>query len=241
MVRIGILAHIDTGDLRLDPGKERLCINQDYVFAISQADGIPLVLPYIKEIHAIERQLDAVDAILLSGGHDVHPHHYGEEPIQQLGEVCAERDDYEIKAIRIALERNQPIFAICRGLQILNVALGGSLFQDIPHQTNSGQQHSQQAKGHVASHAVDLVPSTLLHQIAGEPTVMVNSFHHQAINKLAPELIVNARARDGMIEGVEMMGSPWVLGVQWHPERMVAHHPVMQRLFKAFITAAGRP
>ncbi len=239
MTRIGILAHIDAGDLRLAPGKERLCINQDYISSVLQTGGVPLILPYVTELSTIKSQLDAVDGILLSGGHDVSPHHYDEEPIQQLGQLCVERDEYEIHVIRLALERNLPIFAICRGIQILNVALGGSLYQDIAHQMSSTLQHWQQAKGYVASHSVDIVPDTLLHSITAQSTLKVNSFHHQAINRLAPQLKINARARDGAIEGVELPQSRWVVGVQWHPERMLEHHPVMQRLFNAFVTAAG--
>ena len=241
MVRIGILAHLDVGNYHLSPGKEQLCLNQDYITTIAQAGGVPLIIPIVKEGGIIDSQLDAIDGILLSGGQDVSPHHYHEEPIRQLGELCPERDEFEIHLIQKALKRNIPLLAICRGMQILNVALGGSLFQDIPHQTSSPLQHSQLAKGHFAGHSVELIQGSLLHKILNEPRITVNSFHHQAINKLAPNLQINAKAPDGMIEGVEMATAQWVIGVQWHPERMVDHHPVMMRLFQAFVKAAGQP
>ncbi len=236
--RIGILANIDMGDLKQAPGKERAGVFHDYVSAVTLAGGCPLILPIIQDEQAIEAQMSTIDGFMLTGGYDVSPLLFGQEPIFQLSEICPERDEYEIKGVHLAIEMGIPIFAICRGLQLVNVALGGTLYQDIHTQPGTSMQHFQQAKGHVAAHSIEVLPKTLLHTILGKGPIYVNTFHHQAIDELAPGLKVNSRSPDGIIEGIEGTSSHWLLGVQWHPERMAERHKSMLDIFKAFVKAA---
>jgi putative glutamine amidotransferase len=175
---------------------------------------------------------------VLSGGQDVHPHHYGEEPSQRLEEVCPQRDIYEIELIRCSCALNKPLLGICRGLQLMNVAFGGSLYQDIPHAMPDALQHSQNANPDVATQTIELVEGTILQKLIGQPLLLANSFHHQAIKQLAPGFRVSARAKDGIIEGIEKEGDFFTLAVQWHPELMFMQHASMQRLFHGFVEAA---
>ena len=236
--RIGILANLDMGDMKMAPGKERAGVFQDYVSSVTLAGGCPLLLPVIQDEKAIQAQMETIEGFMLTGGYDVSPLLYGQEPIFQLSEISPERDEYEIKGVHLAMKRGIPIFAICRGLQEINVALGGTLYQDIHAQVDTNMQHFQQAKGHVAAHTVEVLPKTLLQSIVGKGPLYVNSYHHQAIDELAPGLTINSRSPDGIIEGIESSSKNWLLAVQWHPERMAERHKPMLDLFKAFIKAA---
>jgi putative glutamine amidotransferase len=238
---IGILANLFTMEAGLFPGQERAYVNHEYVTSIVKAHAVPILLPIIENSESIRKQVELVDGILLSGGYDVHPLFYGEEPHHRLEYVYPERDYYELQVVKIAEKLNKPILGICRGLQLLNVAFGGSLYQDLSqHEPASDIQHTQKAKMHVPSHTVDLVPHTKLQQIFDLPSIVTNSFHHQAVKKIAPGFIVNARAKDGIIEGIEKNhSSSFIVGVQWHPEMMTDKHPSMLKIFTAFITQAN--
>lgn len=236
---IGILTNLYTVEKGIFAGQERVYVNRDYVNAILDAGGIPLLLPIIPEKEAILRQVESVDAILLSGGQDLHPRHYKEEPSHYLEAILPERDEYEMIALRHAFALKKPIFGVCRGLQLINVAFGGSLYQDIAnHFPNHTLQHSQKAKSDEASHTVDVVSNSHLFNIVEKKILLTNSFHHQAIKELAPGFKANAIAKDGVIEGIESEDSSFVLAVQWHPEMMVNKCSDMKKLFKAFIEEA---
>lgn len=221
-------------------GRERAAVGHDYVRAVQQVGGVPLILPIVNEQHLILQQVEMMDGLLLSGGYDVSPLYYGEEPKPGLEAICPERDAYEIELVRIAQHLKKPIFGICRGLQLLNVALGGTLYQDIGLSVRSAIQHSSKAKFDEATHSVSIVKDSLLHQIMGETTLLTNSFHHQGIKDLAPNLRINAQAKDGVIEGIESTKDDFILAVQWHPETMLEKHPNMLNLFQAFLEAAKR-
>ena len=236
---IGILPNFHTVEEGLFAGVERIFVSRDYVNALLRAGGIPLLLPIISDIEVIYRQIEAVDAVLISGGQDIHPHHYQEEPSHWIDSICVERDHFEIHAIKYAHSLGKPIFGICRGLQLINVAFGGTLYQDIPHHFPSQHlQHIQKAKKHEPSHTVDIILKTKLHTCVGKESLITNSFHHQAVKDLAPGFCVNASAKDGVIEGIEKSDSSFVLGVQWHPEMMAEHHLDMQKLFSFFVEQA---
>ncbi len=234
---IGISANILTVETGVLAGRKRIYVNRDYVHAIEEAGGIPLLLPVVEDIGSVHRQIDALDALLVSGGQDVDPCHYGEEHHPQLQEISKDRDRCELEAIRYAYSKKLPILGICRGLQVLNVAFGGSLYQDIPHEFPEGLNHTHQEIS--ASHTVTLEKKSRLHAIFDQDVLQINSFHHQSIKKLATSFVVNARASDGIIEGIEKDDPLFVLGVQWHPELMVAEDALMLKLFRAFVQVAG--
>jgi putative glutamine amidotransferase len=220
-------------------GHDRIYVNRSYIQSIVKAGGIPLLLPVITDLDSIRAQLSLVDGLILSGGQDVDPAHYNENPHPLLGEISAERDDFELNLLRIAHEQKKPIFGICRGLQLMNVAFGGTLYQDISQRAEKKSIDHNMGMSAISLHQVDLEPASLLHAIFGKDTIEINSFHHQAVKDLAPGFKVIARAKDGLIEGIVKADSSWTLGVQWHPEVMLESHPEMQKLFEAFVTAAN--
>lgn len=232
---IGLTSHSISTTIADSLGTNKLCLNEDYIRSVELGGGIPIILPAIHELSGVARYVTLIDGLLLTGGDDVDPLLYGEEPSPKLMATKPERDRFELAIIREALKQSKPIFGICRGLQILNVALGGSLFQDIPSEAPGKLLlHRQLSKESVATHSVDLLPGSKLGRILQEKSVATNSFHHQAIKKLAPGLTATAFSRDGIIEGIEMAGNLFVAGVQWHPECMVSSDPKMLRLFTAF-------
>lgn len=236
---IGILSNIETIEKEPFLGQERACLNQTYINAIVKGGGIPVMLPVIHDKESIRAQISLVDGLVLSGGYDVHPLYYGEEPHPSLRFIYPERDLYEMEALSLACQQEKPILGICRGLQLINVAFGGTLYQDLSQNSSEPPlKHSQEAKMHVAVHTVDITPDTILHSIFGKDSVGTNSFHHQGIKQLASGLIASAFARDGVIEGIEKENYPFMVAVQWHPERMVDHDPAMLHLFQFFIAKA---
>lgn len=238
---IGILANIETMDKDPFLGKDRTTLNQDYIHAIMKAGGIPLVLPVIDDLSIIKQQIDLIDGLMITGGYDVHPHLYGEEPHPDIGFIRADRDKFEIRALGYAYEKEKPIFGICRGLQLINVAFKGTLYQDISqHSTSDRILHTQKAKLHEVTHRVNLTSGSLLQDIFKKKIIGTNSFHHQAIKQIAPGFLVSARTKDGIIEGIEKKDYPFLVAVQWHPERMVDTDPDMLKLFEVFV-ARCRP
>lgn len=235
---IGISASLFSVESGCFMGRERMAVLQDYSEAIRLTGGIPIILPIVEGENLITQQMSLVDGLLLSGGYDVSPLFYGEEPQRGLEAVRPERDRYELQLIDSARKSLKPIFGICRGLQILNVAFGGTLYQDIPSSIPTALQHQQLAQVDEATHHVQIVSHTKLHHIFEEGIILTNSFHHQAIKDLAPGFIVSAKSSDGMIEGIEGKEDAFVLGVQWHPELMIGKHPKMFKLFRAFVEAA---
>lgn len=216
------------------------CINEAYVKSIIQAGGIPVNIPFGVESD-VEQLIDRIDGLLLTGGVDVHPHFFNEEPHVKLGQVMLERDQIELTLTKVALEKKIPIFGICRGIQLLNVALGGTLYQDINTQFKEDPiLHQQNARRGEVSHFVEIKPGTQLHDIIGKEKIGVNSFHHQSIKDVANIFSVTAKASDGIIEAIEMKDYPFCLAVQWHPEEMaITNDAHSQKLFKAFIDACG--
>jgi len=217
------------------PCSDYVALCRNYVDVISLADGIPLMLPPIPiSEDAIFEQLSKIDVLVLSGGNDVNPIWYGEEPTTLLEAVVDERDAYELELIKMAEKMHLPILGICRGLQILNVAYGGSLFQDLSFSPAS-IDHRQKARSHEPSHSVDIKKDSILHSIFQEEKIFTNSYHHQAIKTLGKGFTVSATSKDGIIEGIEKMGSTPIIAVQWHPEMMALKDSVMLKLFRYFL------
>jgi putative glutamine amidotransferase len=217
-------------------------VSDNYLDAVAAAGGVPILLP--PRAADVDRVLDLVDGLLLTGGADFDPTRYGDDTLHpQTYGVDARRDEFEIDLIRGAIDRDIPILGICRGIQALNVALGGTLIQDIPDQVpaDAGIAHRQYESGHAPhepSHAVAIEPSGAAAEVFDGPALAVNSFHHQSIADLAPDLRLVATSADGVVEAVCHAGPSWVVGVQWHPEMMFAHHPEHLRPFQGLVAAA---
>ena len=207
-----------------------------YCRAIEKAGGIPVLLPAMAKL---DRPLHSFcQGLLFSGGGDFDPAFFNEEPHPQLGTVDLERDRWEILLIRKARAEGLPMLGICRGIQALNVALGGTLYQDLPAQYPRVSnlpllEHNQQIPSDRVSHRVTIVAGSLLSRVIGSTEIWTNSHHHQAVKEAAPDLKITARSDDGVIEGLEGTEGPFLLGVQWHPERLA--NPDSQRLFTGFV------
>ncbi|RHW39482.1 gamma-glutamyl-gamma-aminobutyrate hydrolase family protein [Lysinibacillus yapensis] len=216
------------------------CINEAYVKSILQAGGIPVNLPFGIEQDA-EQLLDGLDGLLLTGGVDVHPHLFNEEPHLYIGHIMVERDEVELRLLEVALKKRMPIFGICRGIQVLNIALGGNLYQDINSQYEKTPiLHTQKAIRKEASHYITIERNSKLYNIVGQEKIAVNSIHHQALKKVAEVFEVTAQASDGIIEAIEMKDYPYCVGVQWHPEEMAAAQDEnAKKLFASFIDACS--
>lgn len=229
-------------------GEPDFVMRQSYCRAIFAAGGIPLLLPLIEEEGPLRRLYDLVDGLLLAGGGDVAAEFYGAADSGKLTLIDRPRDRVEIALTRWALAEGLPVLGICRGIQTLNVAAGGTLVQDIPSEVPEALKHRAgppKYAGDYIAHTVTVASGSLLADVlavvAGPEGLStgVNSRHHQAVRDVAPGFVVTARADDGVIEGIEAEpGShPFALGVQWHPENMVPQHPPMVRLFSRFVAA----
>lgn len=212
-------------------------LHKDYSEAVLSAGGIPLAVPHMVAPELLDRLCEAADGLLLSGGEDIDPNLYGEEPLPGLGTLTPERDHTEKLLTERFLAADKPVFAICRGMQLLNAVAGGTLFQDIERQCPGALQHRQLAPRHHLSHRVEIAEGSLLAQAAGFTQIRVNSFHHQAVKQPAPGFRVSAEAADGILEGIESQSHRYVLGVQWHPENLAASDQAARNLFAAFIAA----
>lgn len=234
--KIGITSwHYRDGDERWE------AVLEDYAKAVLEAGGLPLILPTTRaESALINAYLETINGLILTGGADIHPVWYGQTVLDRCGEIDEERDRFEIELARAACSRDLPCLGICRGLQIVNVAMGGSLYQDLSYRTDTDPAHqSPRELRREPVHGVTVLQGSCLAEILKVLEFDVTSTHHQIIKDLAPGLTINAVAPDGVIEGIEGAGS-FLLAVHWHPERMFARHPEQRALFRALIEAAGK-
>lgn len=213
-------------------------VGASYVSAIENAGGTSILLPSIRNDSCIMDFMKLIDGLLLSGGVDVDPFYFGEESRPLMGKIDIDRDYLEMHLIPEALKIDLPVLGICRGIQSLNVAAGGTLHQDISMSSKSLLKHRQDAPGSYATHNIDVKSESQLMRILGGSTIRTNSFHHQAVREAAPGFIVSAIARDGIIEGIESTAHTYVVGVQFHPELMWFNNPPITNLFVAFVSAA---
>ncbi|MCA1321001.1 gamma-glutamyl-gamma-aminobutyrate hydrolase family protein [Bacillus tianshenii] len=225
---IGITSHVE-----LD---YKHSLSNDYVQSIIQAGGIPVILP-IGVDSDVAQLVVKIDGLVLAGGGDIDPMLFGEEPHPNLGMISPGRDSFELAIIEKMLAANKPILAICRGIQILNIAIGGDMYQDIYSQKDEPLlQHSQKATRSHLSHYVMATENSLLAEIAGHSKFKVNSYHHQAVRHVPDPFIVSARSSDGIIEAIESRAHSFVLGVQWHPEPLaVQGDSISKNIFNRFV------
>lgn len=221
----------------------QIMLGSPYARAVERVEATPLLITPEHSPESIELLVEMADGLMLSGGEDVDPARYGQEPHPKLGTVHRQRDEMEMLALRCALERQMPVLAICRGCQLLNVYFGGTLYQDLETQRVGGVIHEQDAPVSERWHSARAQPGSRLAEIIGAEEIMINSFHHQAVDRLAEGLQAVVHAEDGLVEAVEATDYPWVIGVQWHPERGEAETPGDRRhpdwrLFYAFAEAA---
>jgi putative glutamine amidotransferase len=213
-----------------------------YTQGVQAGGGAPLLIPLGLDETALRTIFDRLDGVLLTGGGDIDPAFYNEAPTEYVKSVDRERDEVEMALVRWAVEDGKPLLAICRGIQVMNVALGGSLFQDVKAEMSGAIRHDYFqslgfARDHRA-HEVRLENGSQTATVMGQDLVTVNSLHHQGIKVLALDLSQVAYAPDGLVEAVEVAGHPYAIGVQWHPEALFADDLAMVRLFEGLVDAA---
>ncbi len=235
---IGVTPDVAASAGRAEP---LIVLQERYARALQQAGAVPLVLPPASAPATLRRIIESLDGIVVSGGNfDIHPRYYGERAIKKLGHIREERTEFELGLIALALKRDMPLLGVCGGAQAINVALGGSLYQDIRSQIAGASEHE---RGHLkdrGGHAVNVVAGTKLRRIVGRESLTVNTTHHQSVKKLGRGLIVNAAAADRIVEGIESPDHTFVLGVQWHPEFLVHRDRAQKKIFAALVSACRR-
>jgi putative glutamine amidotransferase len=214
----------------------RYSLPAEYVDAVRRAGGIPVLMPPGEQ--APDDWLESLDGLILSGGGDIDPARYGGSQHETLYNIDRERDDFEFALVEQALARRIPLLCICRGMQVLNIHLGGTLYEHVPDVYGEDVLHRAPPREPIP-HALRIVPETHLAGLLGRDEVEAASWHHQAVNTLGRGLVPVAYAPDGLVEAVELPEYPWLVAVQWHPELTAANDPLQQGLFDAFVGAAG--
>jgi len=214
-------------------------VNNRNIKAIMRAGGLPVILPYFLGDEDIQQIAGQIDGLYATGGYDIDPTLFGEEPHPGLGTIIPARDQSEIKLMKKMMEWKKPILGVCRGSQTLNIAAGGDMYQDIYAQTAQALlQHTQKAPMEHMSHYVFVEKDSLLFRITGEEKFKINSYHHQANRNVSSDFRISGKASDGVVEAVESKELPFVLGLQWHPEATVAvNDRPSQKIYEAFIIA----
>jgi putative glutamine amidotransferase len=239
---IGVTPDFNAGDRKEWGGKEpTYFLRARYVRAIEESGGIPLILPLVADQGSRRRILSQIDGLLFTGsGPDLDPSLYGERQQYKFRLVAARRADFELKLIRLAARRRVPTLAICGGMQSMNVACGGSLYQDIPAQVEGALPHRQTTPATNLSHSISIRSGSLLAKIVNRSRMEVNSSHHQSVKSVGRSLVATATAPDGIVEAIELPSHPFFLGLQWHPEFLFERHALHRKLFVAFLKAASR-
>lgn len=220
-------------------------MGQRYVRAVTNSGGVPFIIPLLTgDTDTLRSIYEHLDGIFLCGGVDIDPAQYGEERHSSCDKADPDRDWTELTLLRWAIADGMPVFGVCRGIQALNVAAGGSLYQHVPEQFPHGLKHDCFPPGppytrDYLAHEVEVDGGTLLGRVMGTGRMLVNSMHHQAIKKLAPDFRASVRATDGLIEGIEGAGDGFTVGVQWHPEELADKQAPMRQLFDEFVRASG--
>lgn len=217
-------------------------VKHGYYSAVIECGGIPLLIPVNSNMEYLTGVVDSIDALILTGGADVDPIHFGEEILPCNGNISPERDEMELILTKLIIEAKKPVLGICRGMQLINIALGGTLYQDIRTQVTDTNllQHEQKAPVWYQSHMVEIEESSILHQSYDTTQYRVNSFHHQAVKDVADGLKASAWTSDGIIEAIEGNEGSFILAVQWHPETMWQKDSKHLAVFRALIKEARK-
>lgn len=239
---IGVTPDFNAGDRKEWGGREpTYFLRARYVRAIEELGGIPILLPLVADLSARRRLLAGIHGLLLTGsGPDLDPELYGERQRYKFRVMSQRRTTFELEMAQLARTADVPLLGICGGMQAMNVAFGGSLYQDIPSQISKPLEHRQPTPATKLSHTVAVTPGSLLRRIVRSVTMRVNSSHHQSVKEVAPTLIASAVAPDGVVEAIESPTQRFFLGVQWHPEFLFERHRLHRQLFEAFLRAARR-
>lgn len=214
----------------------RSSIADGYIEALEKVGATPVVLPPSLSPQASAKALQGMDGLLLTGGPDMSPLYFGQQPQPGLGSIDVLRDEQEVALIKEAYRLGKPMLGICRGMQMINAVLGGTIIQHLKLEGPTAIQHQQRAVGWHKYHHVEVRPGTILASAIGDGIIGVNSFHHQVVDEIAPRLVVSATSPDGLVEAIEGV-EPWILGIQWHPEMMWKRYPEFLGLFKVFAAA----
>ena len=220
-----------------DEERKSIRMHPGYHDSILSSGGLPLILPFSKEEEQFKQLADICDGFVFTGGPDIAPSRFGEEVMSEKVYCCEKRDVLETGILKYILEKDKPVLGICRGIQLLNVALGGTLYQDLPEFRPSDVSHWQTAESFEPTHSVILVPASPLEACLGKSELKVNTFHHQGIKDLAPGLEIMARAEDELVESFRKPDSRFFWAVQWHPEMMFEHDENSRKIFAALISA----
>jgi putative glutamine amidotransferase len=231
---IGITCDYMMSEKETSLGQERYFVSKDFIDAVIDSGGVPIIIPIINCEEDMLKIMDTLDGIILSGGFDVNPIYYNEEPTIHVGFTYTPRDICELFIVKAAIEKDMPILGISRGQQIMTVAFGGKLYQDIADNTESYINHIQRASITDIGHYINIMPGSRLNKIFDTEKMLVNSFHHQAVKEVPKNFIISATSTDGIIEAIEHIGKP-IMAVQWHPEIMIRKHPVMLKIFEDFM------
>ena len=208
-----------------------------YAKSIERAGGVPLLLPYVEDAEAVSAFVRLCDGFFFTGGADISPSRYGEDTKPTCGAVQLFRDDLEFRVLDEVLRTSKPILAVCRGAQVVNAALGGTLYQDLPTECPSELLHRQVEERFTPSHEVAILEGTPLYDLVGAARMQANSFHHQAVKALGEGLCVMAEADDGVIEAFYLEGERYLRAYQWHPERLAHTNGDNHRIFEDFVSA----
>ncbi len=240
---IGVTADLSEASNQFDPPQEAaFFVPQRYLSALERAGALALILPPQPSAAAVRRMLAPLDGLVITGGNfDIDPRRYGEKPRRELRALKARRTDFELEIAAQALQRDLPVLGICGGAQAINVALGGTLYQDIAALIAGAGAHEQSARKARGGHPVIVAPRTRLRAILRRRKIEVNTTHHQSVKALGRGLLVNAAAEDGVVEGIESARHRWVLGLQWHPEALAPRRADQQRIFSRFVAQCERP
>jgi putative glutamine amidotransferase len=224
------------------PQKSYTAVSSNYSRSITKAGGTPFLLPMIYEPEVLEGYLDVIDGLLITGGDEgVNPQLYGENPVKELNCICPERDECECHLFTKAIELELPVLGVCRGMQLMNVAAGGTLYQDIFTQVTDSLGHLPKLMPvDELYHKIVLASGSRIQKIFDCDELMVNSFHHQAVKRIAESFKATATSQDKIVEAIEHRHHPFAIGIQWHPEDLTARHTHFLNLFEAFVQAAAK-